>query len=236
MIKSKIAFTLYLYRMKIDVYNFNNSEKKSLTLDKEFFDIALNKDLLYQVTRSQGLNLRKSNAHTKTRGEVRGGGKKPWAQKYLGRARHGSIRSPIWVGGGVAFGPRNDKSYLRKINKKAKNKALFMAISSKLRDNEVVFIDNLSDKETLKTKNFVSNFKNFINLSLKENFNDRKKFLIMTAAANPNLKRACANIKNIQVISAQSVSCLLILSQKYIIVTKDAISELLKRKFKTSSN
>jgi large subunit ribosomal protein L4 len=82
-------------------------------------------------------------AHTKDRGEVRGGGKKPWAQKGTGRARHGSSRSPIWKGGGITHGPRNDKSYAQKVNRQARQKALLVALSRKFKDGEILFIDSL---------------------------------------------------------------------------------------------
>ncbi len=222
--------------MEVDVYSFDKPEKKSLTLDKEFFDIPLNQNFLYQVIRAQNLNLKKSTAHTKTRGEVRGGGKKPWSQKYTGRARHGSIRSPLWVGGGVVFGPRNEKSYFKKINRKSKNKALFMALSAKLRDKEVVFIEDINLNGKLKTKDFLNKFKDFVNRIFQKDFDEKQSYLIITPVPDFNLKRVSANKKNIQVISSQSVSALLILSKKYIIILKDAISELLKRRFKTSKS
>lgn len=222
--------------MKVALYSFTNPEKKSLTLnlDKEYFDIPFNRDLMYQVVRAQRLNLRTSNAHTKTRGEVRGGGKKPWAQKYLGRARHGSIRSPIWVGGGVVFGPRNEKSYFRKINRKAKNKALFMALSAKIKDKEIFFVDEIMSDKNPKTKTFNSAFNNFIKKVLGEKINLQSSFLIVTPTKDQNLKRATANLPNIAVSSTESLSALLILSKKYVIILKDSIPYLLKRKFKTS--
>lgn len=222
--------------MKVALYSFTNPEKKSLTLDldKEYFDIPFNRDLMYQVVRAQRLNLRTSNAHTKTRGEVRGGGKKPWAQKYLGRARHGSIRSPIWVGGGVVFGPRNEKSYFRKINRKAKNKALFMALSAKIKDKEIFFVDEIMSDKNPKTKTFNSAFNNFIKKVLGEKINPQSSFLIVTPTKDPDLKRATANLPNIAVSSTESLSALLILSKKYVIILKDSIPYLLKRKFKTS--
>jgi hypothetical protein len=89
-------------------------------------------------------NSRSNIAHTKTRGEVRGGGKKPWKQKGTGRSRHGSTRSPIWVGGGIAHGPRNTQNYDRKINKKAKNKAFLSILSKKYKEGEVLFVDNIN--------------------------------------------------------------------------------------------
>jgi len=220
--------------MKVDVYNFLKDEKKSLDLPEDFFNLPFNADFIYQVVRAQSLNLRKSNAHTKTRGEVRGGGKKPWPQKYTGRARHGSIRSPIWVGGGVVFGPRNEKSYFRKINKKAKNKALFMVLSQKIRDNEVIFTDEITPPKTLKTKEFKLIFADFIKRVFNGNIKTNSKFLIITSVKDQNLKQISKNLPQLNIIPSDSVSALLILSNKYVILPKESIEKLLKRSFKTS--
>lgn len=217
--------------INVDVYNFLKDEKKPLTLNKEFFDIPLNKDLIYQVVRAQSLNLRSPIAHTKTRGEVRGGGKKPWAQKYTGRARHGSIRSPIWVGGGVVFGPRKERSYKRKINRKTKNKALFAVLSEKLRHGELIFTDKIEITNDLKTKNFKNLFDNFLKRVLAKDFNNKSKFLIVTAQKDQNLKRVSSNLPRITVTTVDSLSALLLLSKKYIILTQDCIEKLLNRKF-----
>ena len=117
-------------------------------------------------------------AHTKTRGEVRGGGKKPWRQKGTGRARHGSTRSPIWVGGGVAHGPRNDRDYSQKVNKKMKRAALFAALSHKAKDGEIEVFDTLA-LEAPKTKVFASALDTF--LTMKKT---AKRYDVLLVAAN----------------------------------------------------
>lgn len=119
--------------MDAKIYNQKGKESGTLTLDEKVFGLSWNADLVHQVITSMMSNARTPIAHTKTRGEVRGGGKKPWRQKGTGRARHGSTRSPIWVGGGVAHGPRNDKNYARKVNKKMKAKALYTILSQDAR-------------------------------------------------------------------------------------------------------
>ncbi len=129
--------------MEAKIYNQTGKESGTIKLPESVFGVPWNADLVHQVIVSMRSNDREAIAHTKTRGEVAGGGKKPWKQKGTGRARHGSIRSPLWVGGGVAHGPRNDKNFSRKINKKMKAKALFTLLSQKMRDGEVVFIDSL---------------------------------------------------------------------------------------------
>ena len=129
--------------LEATVYNQEGKNVDTVKLPENIFALPWKADLVHQVVVSLMSNKRTNLAHTKTRGEVRGGGKKPWQQKGLGRARHGSTRSPIWVHGGVAHGPRKDKNYDRKVNKKMKAKALFTILSKKFRDNEVFFLDNL---------------------------------------------------------------------------------------------
>ncbi|MCC2631048.1 MAG: ribosomal protein large subunit ribosomal protein, partial [Candidatus Paceibacter sp.] len=130
--------------MEAKIYNQTGKEAGKVTLPEAVFGASWNADLVHQVAVSMMSNAREPIAHTKTRGEVRGGGKKPWQQKGLGRARHGSSRSPIWVGGGVAHGPRNDKNYSKKINRKMKTAALYTLLSKKFKDGEIIFVDALS--------------------------------------------------------------------------------------------
>ncbi len=108
-------------------------------------------DLVHQVVEGMRSNKRAGTADTKGRGEVRGGGRKPWKQKGTGRARHGSSRSPIWVGGGVTHGPLAEKNYKRKITRKMRAQALFSVLSKKLKDNEILFVDTLTPSD-IKTK------------------------------------------------------------------------------------
>ena len=140
--------------METKVYNQQGKESGSVKLPESIFGLpwdSKTERLVHQVYVAMAGNQRTPTAHTKNRGEVSGTGKKPWKQKGTGRARHGSRRSPIWVGGGVAHGPRNERDYSRKINKKMKNKALFAVLSRKFKDGEMVFLDNLLFK-TPKTK------------------------------------------------------------------------------------
>jgi len=129
--------------MNVKVYNSEGKEAGTMELSEKIFGVELNSDLVHQVMVSQMGNRRQVLAHTKGRGEVSGGGKKPWAQKHTGRARHGSIRSPIWVGGGVTFGPTNQRVYDKKINARMRRKALFMVLSEKVRMNLVVLLEDL---------------------------------------------------------------------------------------------
>src|SRR3989338_9034179 len=124
--------------MKIDVYNEKGEVTGSTILPKEIFQVPMNADLVHQVLISQTANKRQISAHTKNRAEVRGGGRKPWRQKGTGRARVGSIRSPLWRGGGITFGPRTEKVYARDIPKKMRRKALLMVLSEKAKNDLVL--------------------------------------------------------------------------------------------------
>lgn len=126
------------------IYNKEGKKAGSVVLPESVFGVAWNNALMHQVVTSMEGNARTPVAHTKGRGDVRGGGKKPWKQKGTGRARHGSIRSPIWKGGGVTHGPINEKNFTRAIPKKMRAKALFMALSRKFKDGEIVFVDALT--------------------------------------------------------------------------------------------
>lgn len=132
--------------MKVKIFNqageiIDNTDFSNYT--KNF-----NHELVHQVVIAMQANRRQANAHAKIRSEKRGGGKKPWRQKGTGRARHGSIRSPLWRGGGVTFGPRNTRNFNKKINKKMKQKALTQVLSAKARDKEIIIFDKLNLNKT----------------------------------------------------------------------------------------
>src|SRR3989344_1678996 len=121
--------------METNIYNQEGKEVGKVSLPTAVFGVKWNPDLVHQAVVAMEANARTPVAHTKSRADVRGGGRKPWKQKGTGRARHGSTRSPIWVGGGVAHGPTNEKIFAKKINKKMRTKALYTVLSQKLRDN-----------------------------------------------------------------------------------------------------
>jgi len=126
------------------VYSMAGKSTGTISLPSELFDVSWNSDLVHQVVTGMEANARLVTAHTKFRGEVAGGGKKPWKQKGTGRARHGSTRSPIWKGGGVTHGPRTEKVYAVKINRKMRAAALATVLSRKMRDGEIIFVDSLA--------------------------------------------------------------------------------------------
>jgi large subunit ribosomal protein L4 len=137
--------------LEAKIYNQKGGVAGKVDLPERVFGAKWRSDLVHQVVESMRSNSRAGTADTKDRGEVSGGGKKPWKQKGTGRARHGSSRSPIWVGGGVTHGPLAEKNYKRKISKKMRAQALFSVLSRKLKEGEIIFVDSLAQKE-IKTK------------------------------------------------------------------------------------
>ena len=201
--------------MKQDVYNIKKEKVGQVDLPDTIFNVAVNADLVHQAVMTQEGNARLGLAHAKDRSEVSGGGKKPWRQKGTGRARHGSTRSPIWIGGGVTFGPRNDRNYSTKINKKAKTRALSMALTSKVNDKELIVLDTLSLAEA-KTKEL----NNILNTLLGD---ARRSVLIITPETNQNVVRSAKNLQKTEVLDAKSLNIVDVLKYKTTILTQDSI-------------
>lgn len=208
--------------MKITVYNEKGEKTGETLLPKEIFDVPMSSDLVYQVAVSQAANKRINVAHAKDRSEVRGGGKKPWRQKGTGRARHGSIRSPIWRGGGVTFGPRKNTVFAKEIPRKIRRKALFMVLSVKVKDNLLIVLDSLK-LEKVKTKILAQILQN---LPCKD-----KGCLIALPGAEKNLILSARNLPKIKTIEARNLNVLDLLSYKYLIISKESIKTI-KETFK----
>jgi len=207
--------------MKYPVYNQQGKKISDTLLPKEIFEIPINPDLVHQVVVSQMANRRQVIAHTKGRGEVRGGGRKPWRQKGTGRARHGSIRSPIWRGGGVTFGPRSDRVFKKKIPKKMRRKALLMVLSAKAKENLIILLDSLKIEKP-KTKFMLEILKK---LPIKES-----PCLIALPKKEDSLIRAARNIPKIETIQARDLNTLDLLSFKYVLLPKESI-KMIKETF-----
>ncbi len=207
--------------MLINVYNQQGEKIGQALLPKEIFDVKINPDLIYQVVVSQMANRRKIIAHTKDRGEVRGGGKKPWRQKGTGRARHGSIRSPLWKGGGVTFGPTKKRVFKKEIPKKMRRKALFMALSEKVKDNLLILLDELKIEQG-KTKLVAEVLKK---LPCKE-----KSVLIVLPQYDKNIILAAKNIPNTKTIQAKDLNALDSFTFKYLLMPKTTI-KIIKETF-----
>ncbi|OHA47436.1 MAG: 50S ribosomal protein L4 [Candidatus Taylorbacteria bacterium RIFOXYD2_FULL_36_9] len=216
------------------VYNQDGNEVETIKLPESIFSLPWKADLVHQVVISLMSNKRTNLAHTKTRGEVSGGGKKPWQQKGLGRARHGSTRSPIWVGGGVAHGPRNEKNYDRKVNKKMKAKALFTIMSRKFRDNEVFFLDSLKALSP-KTKEALSVLKSLSKIKGAEQVLNKRanSAYIIVSKKDVNLDRGFRNFGNIKLDEFRNINPLDVLNYKYLIMDNPAeVFKFLENKMK----
>ncbi|MCA9354663.1 MAG: 50S ribosomal protein L4 [Candidatus Kaiserbacteria bacterium] len=205
--------------MDAKVFSKDGKETGKVTLPEAVFGVAWNPDLVHEVVVGMQANAREGNAHTKDRSEVRGGGKKPWRQKGTGRARHGSRRSPIWTGGGVTFGPRNEKDHSVKINKKVKAKALASVLTKKLADAEVIFVDSLKMDEP-KTKDAKAVFTAIATGSGNEAMARKRKNAAVVVLAERNLatEKSFRNFGNIEVIQAKDVNPVDLLTYKYVVV------------------
>lgn len=210
--------------MKISIYNQKGEEIEKTDLPVKIFGLEINKDLVHQVVVAQMANARKVIAHTKDRSEVRGGGRKPWKQKGTGRARHGSIRSPIWRGGGVTFGPTKERVFTKKINKKMKTKALFMTLSSKVKDNQLILLDKieLAEAKTKQMTEVIKDLKNKVKKDLD------KSILIVLPSSNQDIVRASKNIPKVKIIRADSLNVLDVLTYKYLLVLQGSIKVIEK--------
>ncbi len=217
--------------MKISVYNQKAEVVGEIELNDKIFGVKPSLHLLAETVRIQASNARKGLANTKTRGEVSGGGKKPWKQKGTGRARVGSIRSPIWRHGGITFGPTSERNWGLKINKKAKTKALFMSLTDKAVDGKLIVIDGL-DIENAKTKHFVqvmASFENKLN-------NLGKKQLLVMPKKDMNVVRASRNIPHMESTLATSLNVTDILKADSMVILKDSLAVIEKTYLKEKAN
>ena len=208
--------------MKVAVYNQKAEPVGEIELNAKIFDVKPSLHLMAEAVRVQQANARKGLAHTKTRGEVSGGGRKPWKQKGTGRARVGSTRSPIWRHGGVTFGPRSTRNWELKINKKAKTKALFMSLSDKAKDGKLFVIDSIK-LEPVKTKEFVK-----LLGAIDKVHKLGKKQLFLMPRKHDELVRASRNIPFFMPILASSLNIVDVMSADNLVVLKDALAVIEK--------
>lgn len=200
---------------KVAVFNTEGKQVGDIELNDAIFGVKINEGLMHQVVLNQLANRRQGTVATKTRTQVRGGGRKPWRQKGTGRARVGSIRSPLWVGGGVTFGPTpRDHSYA--IPKKARRAALKSALSAKVRDGEIIVIDELS-VDAPKTK---------VMVSILKALEAEKKPLVVIAEWDNNVELSTRNIPNALVAKSAGLNVYDILNHEKLIITKDAVARL----------
>ena len=205
--------------MKTSVYNQSGQAVGEIELNQKVFGMKnIKPEVVHQVVTSMLSSARNVVASSKTKGEVRGGGKKPWQQKGTGRARAGSSRSPLWRGGGITFGPRSNRNFERKINKKEKTIGLFSVLSDKIKDGKLVVVDNL-ELSAPKTKELAAKLKD---LQGKISGLGRKLTIVISDKQKA-LVRAGKNLPNVTILSASSLNILQLISSHGIIVMQDAL-------------
>lgn len=208
--------------IKISVYNEEGKVVGQEKLDPEVFGLESNSDLIHQTVISLMANQRHTFAHAKARSEVRGGGRKPWRQKGTGRARAGTIRSPLWKGGGVTFGPDKNRNYSQKINRKAKKQVLLMCLSDKVKDEKMYVLDKLEMSE-IKTKKFVQ-----ILIKLIPKYKDKKtkKILFGLPEKDLNIIRSVRNIKGLKTMPVVNLNILDCLKADYLLTTLGGLKKI----------
>jgi len=212
--------------MNKDLYNLKNERIGSVDLPDRVFGVKWNPDLVHQAVRVQLTNKRTNVAHAKGRSEVSGGGKKPWRQKGTGRARHGSIRSPIWKGGGVTHGPKKEEKFSLKINKKMKQVAIFSVLSKKLKEGEVKIVDSFDFKE-VKT--------NLAKKTITGFFGDKSKIsaLVVPKESEKNAYKATRNLAGIKILNPKSLNTYDLMKYKNILIDKEAVESINKHYHET---
>jgi len=222
--------------VKSNIYNQKGEVKNEIKLSKDIFEIETNPDLVHQVAVAQMGNERQVLAHTKGRAEVRGGGKKPWKQKGTGRARAGSTRSPIWIGGGVTFGPTKDRNFSKKVNKKMKRKAMFMVLTEKLTSKNLLILEKLDIAE-YKTKVIANIFTVLEEKVLPVKFIEseegkkaekkaKRSILFINAASDDKTRKSSANLAGVKNINLNNINILDLLKFRNVIITDEAILKL----------
>jgi len=201
--------------MKIDLYTQAGSKKGSVEVSDKMFKAPLNEELIRLAVVRQMANARQANAHVKTRGEIRGGGRKPWRQKGTGHARQGSTRSPLWRHGGVAFGPRNVRNYSLSMPVQARRQALFSSLSQKTGDDNVFALDEFKVKAP-KTREFAAMLKKLP---------AARTLLVVIAEKDKNLEKSAANIPNVKIILADYLNARDILNHDKIMFMEPAIKK-----------
>ena len=199
----------------IDVYNIEGKKVSTVDLKEEIFGIEPNEAVVHSVLVNYLANQRQGTQSTKTRAEVRGGGRKPWRQKGTGRARQGSIRAPQWIKGGIALGPK-PRSYKYRVNKKERQLAIKSLLSSKVLENNLVVVDKIEFKE-IKTKQMVNAMKN---LKVED------KAFIVLPASNENVQKSARNIPTVKTGSVNTINVFDLLKYKKLVLTVDTIKKL----------
>jgi large subunit ribosomal protein L4 len=197
-------------------HNTNGERVADIDISDEIFNSDIKEDVVHQVVTAQLAKIRGGNASTKTRSEVRGGGRKPWRQKGTGRARHGSIRSPLWVGGGITFGPK-PRSYNKKVNKKMKKIAVKSVLSDKAQNDGIMILDELK-MDKVKTKNMVNLLED---LGLKD-----KKVLIVLPGKDKETYLSARNIPHVKTLVLDGLNTYDLLNNEVILMSEEAVRKI----------
>ncbi len=205
--------------MEAKLYNQKGEEVGKYKAPAEVFDLPWNADLVHQVVTSMLSTRRSGTAHTKDRGDVSGGGKKPWQQKGTGRARHGSIRSPLWRGGGTTFGPRAEKNYTRKVNRGMKRKALLTVLSKKFKDGEVLFLKDLS-LSTPKTKDAKQILVSLSGIEGVQTLKGKRSNALVVAlpGKNSSVEKSFRNLGNVSVSESRNLNAVDLLTYRFVAI------------------
>ena len=216
--------------MEAPLYNQSAQAIGTVQLPDKIFQVPMNQDLLYQIATSQLSNQRQVIAHAKGRGEVRGGGRKPWAQKGTGRARHGSIRSPIWKGGGATFGPTKERDFKKKINKRAARKALGVVLSSKVNDGQILFIDTIqfANQKTKEADGVMKSLARVLLGDKTRKVTPKTLLIVPTNQEKKAIERTVRNLPYVTLMEARNMNALTTLSYPYVIMLKDSVPVLEK--------
>lgn len=204
---------------KVTLYNWQGNAVGDLQLDDALFGVKADPSLVHEAVVAQMANSRVVYAHVKDRGEVAGTGKKPWKQKGTGRARHGSRRSPIWVGGGITFGPQHNRNFSKKINKQTRRKALAMVLSDKVANGGFVALESYELPQA-KTRLLLAGLNKLPKAGAKS--------LLVLGADHEKISRAARNLSGVATIAAHSLNVVDVLGSERLIVSKDALETIQK--------
>lgn len=221
--------------IKLNIYNQKAEQTGEIEVSEKIFGVKAKSALLHQAMVAQMANERQVLAHTKTKGEVRGGGKKPWKQKGTGRARAGSSRSPLWIGGGVTFGPTNERNFKKRINKKMKQNAIMMVLSDRTSNDNLVVLDKL-EMEEYKTEIFNKMLKNLEEKVLctlidakERRKNVKRSILVLNDKKDDKVKRSGRNLAGVEMSNLDNINVLDLLKYKSVIITVDGIKKIEER-------
>lgn len=213
--------------IKLDVYNKEGKKTGTQEVPEGIFGLEANDALMHQVFTAKLANTRRHYAHTKTRADVRGGGRKPWRQKGTGRARHGSTRSPIWVGGGVTFGPRNERVFSKKVNKKMNKKAIAVALSSKASAGALYLVESFDYKEP-KTK-YGAGFLSALDIL-------GRSAVVYGTKEDKNFARVFRNIPKAKPVNINRLNVLDLLNSRFCVLSQNALTHIINQYANTSTH